>query len=144
MARPVRHTGSGRMIPIPDAWSTDHEAVIAGTLTSMVIIRPASGPPAWNTARGQTETPVAVAAYMGPASITAVAAPGLPESAGELVPTRIYEVRLPYDVDTAIPGLVVDVTASPDPMLVGQRLHVDHTDRGDRRFSRVLLATLAR
>lgn len=145
MPRPRRHVGSGRLAVIPERWNADHAGVIAGTFRSSVTVRPAGGgTPTWDEESGTTQTTPPAAVYEGPAKITAVTSPpgGPADAVDEQVPLRIYEVLLELDVDAAVPGLVVHVDSSPDPMLDGKNLRVDHVDRGDQRFSRVLLATL--
>lgn len=145
MVRPTHHLGSGRSKPIPDDWGTAHAGVIAATLPAMVKVRPAvAGAPAFNPLSGQTEASAGFPVYTGAARITAVTSPpgGPTEMVDEQIQTRVYEVVLAYAVEVAAPGLVVDVTSDPDPMLVGARLLIDDVDRGSNRFSRVLLATL--
>lgn len=146
MTRPVRHIGSGRTKVIPPNWSTDHAQVIDDTLPAAVVIRLAPvTPPAWNPSTNQTESGLGAVVYTGPARITAITSPpgGPVETVDELVFTRVYEIVLPLEVDTAVPSLLVHVTSDPDPMLTGKSLHIEHSDRGSNRFSRVLYATLA-
>ncbi len=144
MPRPTRHQGSGRLSVIPERWNEDHAAVIAQTLPAVVVVAP-TGPPAWNPTTKQTEATLGTRVYDGSARITAVTSPpgGPAAVVDEQVPVRIYEVVLPYEVDTTVPSLVIDVTSSRDAMLTGRRLHLDEVDRGDNRFSRVLIATLS-
>jgi hypothetical protein len=145
MARPTKHQGSGRSEVIPASWGQDHAPVIDKTLLAMVVVRPVTGgPPVWNNTTKQTEATLGTPVYTGAARITAITSPpgGPADAVDEQVETRIYEIALTRSVDTAVPGLVVDVVSDSDSMLTGARLHIDHTDRGSNRFSRILYATL--
>jgi hypothetical protein len=58
------------------------------------------------------------------------------------VSTQAYRVTLDVDVTGIKTSHVVKVLTSDDPALTGRTLAVAAVDRGSRRFSRVLLATL--
>ncbi|WP_109507353.1 DUF6093 family protein [Nocardioides speluncae] len=141
------HTGSGKRRVIPADWQHHHAPTIEATLASTVAIGPAAGTPAWNPATKQTETAAVPPVYDGPAAVQAVAA-GLGGNtskrvAEELVPHRSYEVTLPWDATTEVTtDHVVTVTADEDPDMVGRRFTINTIERGTRRFSRVLQATL--
>ena len=140
------HTGSGRATTtvIPADWQAHHAGAIAKTFTATVTIgNPEAATGVFNDTTGTTDITPAAAIYTGAASIEVVAdSDRMFDVADERESTRLYEIVLPVEVTGIKPGHVVHVTASPDPDLVGRDLAVDTGQMGDRRFSRVLHATL--
>jgi hypothetical protein len=138
------HTGSGRAKVIPDDWQEQHAGVIAQTFTATVTIGdPEAAATPFNDTTGQTTVTPAAPVYSGSAAIAVVARTDrIVAAADELESTRIYEVTLPWAVAGIKPGHVVHVVTSSDTMLVGRDLAIDTAQLGDRRFSRVLHATL--
>lgn len=145
------HSGSGRRHVFPHGWQTRHAAVVTDTIvtgdgaTSRVKIRtPTSGATEWDPVDRVSKAVPGEPVYDGPATITALAA-GDPrvEAVAEQVPTRVYEVALPWTTASIGTEHVIDVADDdPDPLLAGRRLTIDHVERGTRRFSRLLTATL--
>lgn len=129
---------------IPAGWSAGHAAVVAKTLTSTVsIAAPDTGDRVYNSTTHQSETPTPEPVYVGAAEIMLVSdSDQLPDVAGEDVPVRRYEVKLPASAAEVVPGHVVTVTACADPDLAGASLVVVAVERGGQRFSRVLHTTL--
>jgi hypothetical protein len=140
------HTGSGRATTtvIPGDWQPHHAGVIAQTYDATVTIgNPEAATSAFNDTTGTTVVTPAAAIYDGPAAIAVVAdTDRLVDAADEQASTRLYEISLPVDVAGIEPNHVVHVNSSPDAMLTGRDLAIDTTQLGDRRFSRVLHATL--
>lgn len=147
MPRPTRAHGRPGTRVIPAAWSTDHAAVVARTLTCQVkIVPPGDGTPAYDRANHQSVTPEATPVYTDAAEIMLVTDTArLVDAAGETLPVRRYEVKLLAAAAGIEPGHIVTVTdAAGDDDLdrPGVRLVVDAVERGTQRFSRVLHATL--
>lgn len=137
------HTGSGRRTVFPDDWQANHAAVITGTLSATVTIGdPEAATEVFNDTTGTTDVTPAGVLYTGPADIASISGSSVVEVAAELESTRSYQIVLPVDVAGIKSHHVVHVVDSPDPMLVGRNLGIDTTQLGDRRFSRVLHATL--
>lgn len=151
----MRNVGHGRpgTEVFPTDWAGTHAAVTAKTHTSSVTIGPAATAGTWDPAQRRTIAAPVNPVYDGPADITQVTDVSRVQTIVE-DPTSItvFEVELPLttpaDPDTTVhpdavtPDHVVTITSSPDPLLTGRRLHVRSIERGDRRFARVLLATL--
>lgn len=137
------HTGSGRRSVFPPDWQDHHTGVVAGTFTATVTIGdPNASTRTSNPTTGLTDVTPAAAAYSGPAAIAMVSDPRLLQVVDEPDATSLYQVELPVDVDGVKPGHVVHVVSSPDPQLVGRDLQVLGPQLGDRRWSRMLHATL--
>jgi hypothetical protein len=149
MPRPRQAMGRPGTAVIPESWGETHAAVIDRTHASTVRIGPAGGTPTRNPGTRQMETTPAQPVYVGRASIMlASAIGGLPGAPAVVVEDEVsaisYEVTLPYAASAAV-AVGHDVTvddSDPDPALAGQMLRVVSIERGSRRFSRVLLATL--
>jgi hypothetical protein len=134
---------------IPANWAAGHAAVIDKTHASTVRIGPAGSAPVRNPGTRQMETAAASPVYVGRATLMlASAVGGLPGQPTVVVEDEVsvvaYEVTLPHAASTAVQvGHVITVdNADPDPALAGRSLRVASVERGSRRFSRVLLATL--
>lgn len=139
------HTGSGRRRPIPSDWATGPTSVIGLTLASTVRIGTVSDEPQWNEARGQSESGGLNTVYAGPASIMAADEGRTLTVAEDAVTSRVYDITVALartGADLIVAEHVVLVEACDDQALVGRRLQVHEVERGSRRFSRVLLATL--
>lgn len=143
------HTGRPGTVVIPADWGQRHAAVIDETHHSTVRIGPAGGVPTRNPGTRQMETAPAAPVYVGRATLMlASAVGGLPGQPAVVLEDEVsvvtYEVTLPYAASSAV-EVGHDITVDdndPDPMLAGQVLRVAAIERGSRRFSRVLLATL--
>jgi hypothetical protein len=141
-----QHTGRPDSRVIPTGWSENHAPVVDRTLASTVQIGPAGTVPGWNEGRGQSESVGLPAVYDGPASLMVVS-----DTARALLVVedpykcRVYDVTPPLARTGAalvVVGHEITVTACDDADLEGKRLRVAAIERGTRRFSRVLLATL--
>jgi hypothetical protein len=147
MPRPRQSTGRPGTAVIPSGWAPAHSRVIdnATTTASTVTIGTPGGASAWNEGLGRTVTAPANPVYQGGAQLMAVSDTARIQLVVE-DPTsaRVYEVTLPYAAPKTITvDMVITVDAvDPDPTLAGRTLQVAHIERGSRRFSRVLLATL--
>jgi uncharacterized protein DUF6093 len=130
---------------VPVAWSSDHAAVVARTLPSTVRIG-LLGPSEWNPDTKQDERQLTVPVYVDAAEIMVVTDTAhLAVAAEEQVEVRRYEVKLLAAASSSITtDMVIVVQDDPDPQLVGRTLTIDAIERGTRRFSRVLQATLPR
>lgn len=140
------HTGSGRSTTtvIPEDWQDHHAGAIAQTFSATITIgNPEDAAQDFDDTTGQTRVTPAAAIYSGPAAIAVVTdTDRLVDAADEQASTRRYEISLPVDVAGILPNHVVHVDDSPDEMLTGRDLAIDAAQLGDRRFSRVLHATL--
>lgn len=144
-----QHTGRSGTVVIPTNWGAAHGQVVDKTHPSLVRIGPAGGTPTRNPGTRQVETVAAQPVYVGAATLMlASAVGGLPGQPAVVVEDEVaevaYEVKLPYAASALVQvghDITVDAT-DPDPMLAGQVLRVASIERGSRRFSRVLLATL--
>ena len=142
------HTGSGRRGVVPADWASHAGAVVDQATTDAnctVTVGPAAGgAPVFNPTLGYSEVPAGTPVYTGPAVIMAVSATDRRQTVAEdEVASLVYDVTLLGDATGAITiDHVVKVTASDDPALTGRTLSVSEVERGSRRFSRVLLATL--
>lgn len=144
MSRPVGYGRPGTPV-FPDCWDQHAGKVLATTHDSTVTIGRPGGTPVWSDVRGQTETPAAVAAYDGPASLRpASESDGDTERVVGEDPVTVvrYQVALPRPAAGVEVGHVVHVDASPDNELVGRDLTVIKVEYGDRRFTRLVYATL--
>lgn len=138
-----QHTGRPGTAVIPAGWDAAAAAVVDRTHPATVTIGPAGGAPVRNPGTRQMETAPAVPVYDGRATLMQASADQVATVVEDDVATAVYEVKLPYAASTAAQvGHQVTVVADPDPALVGQVLTVAAIERGSRRFSRVLLATL--
>lgn len=145
MPRPRRAMGRPGTVVVPATWAADHAAVIDRTLPATVRIG-LPGTPEWSDANHRDEQSLGAPVYDGPAEIMLVTDTAKAQvSADERVESRRYEVKLPAGAAAAITTeMVVEVDTDTDPQLVGKRLSIDAIERGSRRFSRVLIATLTR
>lgn len=136
-----QHTGRPGTVVVPAGWDTAAADVVDHTHHTAVTIRPTGGHPEWNEERGQSETVGAEPTYEGPATLMLAS----PDQAAVVVEQdtsiAVYEVKLRWASAAVQVGHLIHVTESADPMLTGQTLTVAAVERGDRRFSRVLLAT---
>jgi hypothetical protein len=139
-----QHTGRPGTAVIPASWGEAHSAVVDKTHASTVRIGPAGGAPTRNPGTRQMETTPAVPVYVGSASIMLASPDQVVTVVEDDVATAVYEVTLPYAASVAVQvGHDITVNDSdPDPALAGQVLKVAAIERGSRRFSRVLFATL--
>lgn len=81
--------------------------------------------------------------YDGPANVQALTREAREYVAGaQAVSTSTHAVKLPHTAAQPLPGHRVDVTASPDPFLVGKWLTVDAISGNDFVTARRVLATL--
>lgn len=127
--------------------------VAASTFPDVVSLRvPGGSGTAWNDTTHRTEvTPFAPFASGVAARIQPIggAAGNEPAVADDQVTVAGYRVSLPLTAD-GVDELVVDgeqntlidVTDSPDPLLIGKTLRVTDLVRGSHRFERVLFCTL--
>lgn len=142
------HTGSGRRTVVPAGWAAHHRVVtdqaVADANCTVTIGPAAGGAPAFDPALGYSVAPAGVPVYAGPASIMAVSASDRRQTVAEdEVASLLYDVTLLGDASAAIStDHVIKVTASDDGLLAGRTLQVSEIERGTRRFSRTLLATL--
>ena len=129
---------------IPDGWEQRHAAALTGTHTATVKI---SAPPAggelwtWDTTQGKSVP--ASGSVLHPsltARVQRLREEAHTEAGGQGATTQRYLIALGRDVANVGVGCIVDVTASSDPDLTGQRLHVVDELRGSLRFERHLLA----
>lgn len=143
MPRLRRAMGRPGTAVFPAGWSESHAAVVDRTHPSAVKIGPAGGAPVRNPGTRQMETAAAPPVYVGRATLMQASVDQVATVVEDDVATAVYEVKLPYAASTAAQvGHQVTVTSDPDPALAGQVLTVAAIERGSRRFSRVLLATL--
>lgn len=147
MPLPRQAQGRPGTAVIPARWAQSHAGVIdrATATASKVKIGPPGGTSAWNEGLGRTVTLPAGSIYDGPAELMAVSDTARALTVVEdPVKTRVYDVTLPYAAGAGILAemvITVDV-GDPDPTLAGRTLRVHAVERGSRRFSRVLLASL--
>jgi hypothetical protein len=131
---------------IPADWQTHHSTVVdeatEDVACTVTIGPPDGGVPAYDATNGytvSTGTPV----YTGPAGIMPVSSKErLLVVAEEQIATLLYRVTLLADAEGVTVDHVVRVTSCDDPDLIGKTLTVGTIERGSRRFSRILLATL--
>lgn len=146
MPRPRQAQGRPGTVVIPDGWSEAHAHVIDRTLASTIKIGLASTEPVWNDGRGQSETVVVDPVFDGPASLMVVSDTARALTVvEEPIKSRVYDITLSLaqaGADLVAVGHQVSVTACDDAGLEGKSLRVAAIERGTRRFSRVLLATL--
>lgn len=146
MPLPRHHGGSGRLPVIPTDWTDSPASVVSGSLATSgctVAIGEPGGEPVWNPVTEQTETPNVPPVYVGRAEIKLVTdTDTIRFVVGEEVSVRVYAITIPADAALVEVGQVVRVTADPDPDLQGKTLTLRAIERGTRRFSRRLLATL--
>lgn len=139
--------GSGRREVFPTNWGHDHGKTLANTLDSRVRVHAATGGTAvFDTDAGYTTVTGPAPLYTGPASVMPAQVPpgGDAPMGEELVPRRYYEIAFDHDVTWVLPNMVITVDHCPnEPMLTGQALTVDQVERGTRRFTRHVIATLA-
>jgi hypothetical protein len=141
------HNGSGRRVAIPGDWTSTPAAVIdsATATASTVTIGAPGGTSSWNEGLGRTITEPQNPVYVGAAELMAVSDTARAATVVEdPVKEQVYDVTLPYAASvTLAPARVIpsDV-GDPDPMLAGRSLRVLAIERGSRRFSRVMLASL--
>lgn len=140
-----RHIGRPGTAVFPPDWQADHAPIIGDTLECTVQIGQPGGAPEWNAERGQTETPVVEPVYEGPASFAPLSTSdgAKIDVVDEAARLRSYEITLPVRTAGIAPGHVVRVSESADTGLSGRTLTVDTVEYADRRFSRILYATLA-
>jgi hypothetical protein len=141
------HRGSGRRSVIPTDWQDHHAAVVDQAMLDAectVTIGPETGGAAvFNPTLGYSETPVGTAIYTGSAMVSVFMPRDHRAAVAEDEVTWLqYRVTLPVDVAGLSTGHVVRVVSSTDADLVGKTLAVADFERGARRFSRVLIATL--
>lgn len=140
--RPVGYGRPGTEV-IPTGWQATHAPVITGTLDCTITIGPAGTAAAWNPDTEQTETAGAAPVYSGPAAIAVITDTAkVVDAVDEQTPVRRYEITLPVATAGIEAGHLVTVDASSDLMLTDATLTVATAERGGRRFSRVLQATL--
>lgn len=140
-----QHTGRPGTAVIPAGWALAPAAIVERTLASTVRIGTVSTEPVWNEGLGQSESGGLEAVYTGPASIMAANDGSNPTVVEDTVATRVYDITLALSrpgADLVASEHLVLVEACDDPALVGRRLQVQQAERGTRRFSRVLRATL--
>lgn len=143
MPRPTHAMGRPGTQVFPADWTDTHAAVVDTTLDCAVRIGVPGALPRWVEERKQTETQAQAPVYAGPASVTPVAedSGGQPVVAQDVVPIRIYEVKLLHVAIGVQVDHVITIDVCPkDPMLVGRRLRVTGIEKGSRRFSRILTA----
>lgn len=141
MPRPVGY-GRPNTSVFPARWAADAAAVLDDTYESVVKVG-LPGEPVWSEEQGRSVVTVPDPVYDGPATITPISdSDDAPMVGGDQVPTVRYEVKVPAPTVGLTPDHWISVTSSADPGLVGRILHVDSVEHGDRRFSRILYATL--
>lgn len=147
MVRPVQSLGRPGTPVIPAGWQEAHGHVAAETMTATVSLR---HPGAVKTYEDRATTYVPLTAYATDqaARIHAMQSRAIAagtEQAEETLQVAGYLISLEYsrnlDSEPAT-GDLVDVTACPDPLLVGRTLKVADVVRGSLRFSRDLFCTL--
>lgn len=144
MPRPVGHGRPATRV-FPTCWANTVASVIDGTHESTVTIGPAGGTRTWSNTDRQSVTAAAAPVYDGAATLRpASESDGSADrvAAEEPVTVALYEVALPHPTTGIEAGHVVRVTASPDPVLVGHTLTVQHVEGGDRHATRLVRATL--
>lgn len=147
MPLPRQAQGRPGTVVIPAGWGAAHAGVVEKALAtaSQVQIGAIGSAPAWNDDRGQTETTGPEPVYAGPAELMVVTDTTRALTVVEdPVKQRVYEVTLTHGATAEI-AVGMGVTVDPDdtdPALAGKTLTVAAIERGTRRFSRVLLATL--
>lgn len=144
MPRPVGYGRPGTRV-FPAGWDTVAGRVLDDTFDSTVQIGPAGGTRTWSDADRQTVTAPAAAVYSGAASVR-------PASDNDSDAERVvgedavtvarYQVTLPRPTSGIAAGHLVTVAASPDVGLVNRTLTVVGVEYGDRRFTRIVYATL--
>lgn len=145
MPRPV---GYGRPdTPVfPPNWAETLAAVETNTYESMIIIAPAAATSTWDPELRQTVTTAADAVYDGPASLRPPTRDGLDPAqqnvAENLVRVNELEVCLPMLTEGIKDQMVLTIVYSPDPELADHTATVSYVEHGDRRFTRLLGATL--
>lgn len=139
-----RHMGRPGTPVFPPDWQKDHALVIDKVLDCKIQIGPAGTQPVFDPGSGTTKTRPVDPVYDGDAALAPVSSSDgrRVDAADQVVLVRSYEITLPVDVAGLRKSHRVLIVESPDAMLTGQLLTVDSIERGDRRFSRVLYATL--
>ena len=145
MPRPVGYGRPGTPV-FPPAWAETLAKVETTTYESMIIIAPTAASPTWDPVLRQTVTTAPDAAYDGPASLRPPTRDGLDPAAQniaeQIVRVNELEVCLPMFTGGIEDGMTVTVVISPDETLTGRTATVTYVERGDRRLTRVLGATL--
>lgn len=145
MPRPVGYGRPGTRV-VPEGWAENFAAIETTTYESTIIIAPAAAAPTWDPVLRQTTTTAPDAAYDGPASLRPPTrddlAPAQQNVAEDLVRVTDLEVCLPMFTGGIEPGMVVTIVDSPDATLTGRTATVAYVEHGDRRFTRLLGATL--
>lgn len=144
-----RHRGMPGAQVIPDGWAAAHQVVVAETFDCTITIG-AAGEPQWVPERRQMETQASAPVYAGPASVSlagssSVSAGTQVEVDDDLVAKRLYTVKISptaTGADDVEVEHLIQVTAAPNPALVGTLLVVTGVGEPGREFSRVLTATL--
>ena len=144
MPRPLTHGRPGSRV-IPTDWAAQHAPVVDNMVEStgcMIRISRTTG----RAFDGERTVVTQGVVYDGPAAImlmTDTSRIVFPAEAQTAVST--YEITLPVDVPPGIDfGQTVVVTTAPGDLALddGARLVVSRVERGTRRFSRVIQATL--
>lgn len=145
MPRPVGYGRPGTPV-FPPAWARTLAAVESTTYESLIVISPVAATATWDPANRQTVTTAAAAAYDGPASLRPPTRDGLDPAqqnvAEKLVRVNELEVCLPMPTSGIEAGMVLTIVDSPDAELIGRTASVSYVEHGDRRFTRLLGATL--
>lgn len=144
MPRAVGYGRPGTNV-FPDGWADAAAGVLNKTHESTVQIGPPGSTPAWDEASRRTLAATVPPAYDGVASIRPASdsdGAAEPVVAHDQVTVTRYQVGLPQPTDGIVVGHVVTVATSPDAALVGRTLTVVAVEYGDRRFTRLLYATL--
>ena len=133
-----------RLKLIPDGWEARHAAVLTGSRTATVdIYSPPPDGELWVYDAALEQTVPA----RGPllhrqqqARVQRLREEGTAPAGGQTATVQRHLVALDRDIDGVGVGCQIDVTASTDPDLTGQTLHVVDELRGSLRFERHLLA----
>lgn len=145
MPRPVGFGRPGTRV-IPAGWQQNQARVVAGTFDCKVSISPPGATRQWveDDQGKRTQTLPAAPVYVGAASVTPMSSDDDQHTdvAQDVVPTRVYEVKVDRCENDVEVGHVVTVSEAPDASLLG-RLTVTGVEMGSRRFSRVLTAVRA-
>lgn len=144
MPRPVGYGRPGTRV-FPAGWAEAAAGVLSRTHESVVKIGTPGSAPTWDEASRRTVAANADPSYNGPASIRPAGdndSASEPVVGEEQVTVARYQVGIPQPTTGIEVGHVVSVTASPDAALVGRDLTVVAVEYGDRRFTRLLYATL--
>lgn len=144
MPRPVGYGRPDTKV-FPTGWAEAAAGVMDRTHESAVKIGTPGTTPAWDETSRRTLATAAAAAYDGPASIRPASdsdGASEPVVGAEQVTVTRYQVGLPQPTGGIEVGHVVTVDTSPDAALVERTLTVVAVEYGDRRFTRLLYATL--